>query len=75
MYPFQLDMLAIFWAIFNPIELPPSPFLATDAFVAASAILSQATLVDPTMSEEDEARSHSGRPSSIKIKGFAQEWK
>ena len=47
-----------------------SPILATDAFVAASAILSQAALIDPTMSEEDTDRP---RPSSIKIKGSAQQ--
>ena len=51
-------------------KLHSSPILATDAFVAASAILSQAALIDPTMSEEDEA--HYDRPSSIKIKGSVQ---
>ena len=54
-----------------------SPGLATDAFVAASAILSQAALMDPTMSEvlaeEDEAGPSHERPSSIRIKGSESE--
>ena len=54
-----------------------SPVLATDAFVAASAILSQAALMDPTMSEvlaeEDEAGPSHERPSSIRIKGSESE--